>query len=260
LIILIFNDFIFFFMQNHFGLSIKSSTYPPNLPMKYLQFAALALLAACAPKESDSDKKRAEQSRNLSDFLPKGYVLAEKISGDLNNDGLEDVVLLIKATDSSKVIQDEDRGTLDRNRRGLLVLLGKKDAYEPIIKNYDCFSSENEDGGVYFAPELSLTIEEGLLQVHYAHGRYGYWQYSFRYQASDLALIGYEAGENRGSVVQRIVQLDFMNKKKLVRDNLNKDQDESEEVFVDSTQDIALDKLLRLSEIKDFDALDMSGY
>ncbi len=228
--------------------------------MRYLQFAVLALLASCTPQEGDSDKKQAEQSQNLSDFLPKGYVLAEKIGGDLNNDGLEDVVLLIKATDSSQVIQDEDRGTLDRNRRGIIVLFAKNGAYEAVIKNYDCFSSENEDGGVYFPPELSVAIKDGQLHFHYAHGRYGYWQYSFRYEASDFALAGYEASENRGPVVQRIVQLDFMTKKKLIRDNLNKDQEEGKEAFVDSTQDIALGKALLLSEIKDFDALDMSGY
>ena len=228
--------------------------------MKYLRFAALALLAACAPKDNNSDKKQAEQSPNLSDFLPKGYVLAEKIGGDLNNDGLEDVVLLIKATDSSQVIQDEDRGTLDRNRRGIVVLFAKNGAYEAVVKNYDCFSSENEDGGVYFPPELSVEIKEGQLHFHYAHGRYGYWQYSFRHEASDFALAGYEASENRGPIVQRVVKLDFQNKKKLIRDNLNKDQEEGEEAFVDSTQDIALSKRLLLSEIKDFDTLDMSGY
>ena len=45
--------------------------------------------------------------------------------------------------------------------------------YVLATKNYDCFSSENEDGGVYFAPELDISIEKGNLYVHYGHGRYG---------------------------------------------------------------------------------------
>ena len=31
-------------------------------------------------------------------------------------------------------------------------------------------SSENEDGGVCFAPELWLEIKNNVLDVHYAHG------------------------------------------------------------------------------------------
>ena len=32
----------------------------------------------------------------VSDFLPEGYVVYEKIYGDLNNDGLDDCVVIIK--------------------------------------------------------------------------------------------------------------------------------------------------------------------
>ena len=39
-----------------------------------------------------ADKQR------ITDFIPKGYKLFEKISGDLNKDGLDDCVLIIKAT------------------------------------------------------------------------------------------------------------------------------------------------------------------
>jgi hypothetical protein len=106
-----------------------------------------------------------EGKKNPSDFVPKGYVINkyeggisaegwDEIRGDLNKDGLEDAVLIIKGTDKSKIIQDEDRGTLDRNRRGIIVLLNKGNYYELASKNYSCFSSENEDGGAYFAPEL----------------------------------------------------------------------------------------------------------
>ena len=42
-----------------------------------------------------------EQEQNLSAFLPKGYVVFEKINGDLNKDGIEDCVLIIKGTDKS---------------------------------------------------------------------------------------------------------------------------------------------------------------
>ena len=67
-----------------------------------------------------------EQSKNLSNFIPKGYVIFEKVNGDLNKDGKEDVILIIKGTDKSKMIKDEYRGEVDRNRRGIIVLFNKK--------------------------------------------------------------------------------------------------------------------------------------
>ena len=80
-----------------------------------------------------------EQKQNPTDFLPEGFVVFEKINGDLNKDGVEDCVLIIKGTDRNKIITDEYRGQLDRNRRGIIVLFKKNDYYELAIKNYDCW-------------------------------------------------------------------------------------------------------------------------
>ena len=93
-----------------------------------------------------------QEKKNPSDFIPKGYVIHkyeggisasgwDEIKGDLNKDGLEDIVLVIKGTDKSKIIQDEDRGKLDRNRRGLIILLNKGNSYWLAAKNYDCLTS-----------------------------------------------------------------------------------------------------------------------
>ena len=131
------------------------------------------------------------QIRSLKDpgsFLPKDYIIFEKVIGDLNNDSVPDCVLIIKGTDKTKIINDEYRGKLDRNRRGIIVLFKKNDKYELVTKNYNCFSSENEDGGVYFPPELSIEIKNSKLYVTYGHGRYGYWGYTFRFQGSEIAL------------------------------------------------------------------------
>lgn len=53
------------------------------------------------------------------ELLPKGYELVQTLTGDLNNDGLSDLVLVIQATDimdgrvASKNVPEET------NRRGL---------------------------------------------------------------------------------------------------------------------------------------------
>ena len=56
-------------------------------------------------------------------------------------------------------------------------------------------------GGNYYAPELWVEERKGNLYLRYCHGRYGYWEYCFRYQGSDFMLIGYEATYNHGPLV-----------------------------------------------------------
>ena len=196
-----------------------------------------------------------EKGKNPEDFLPKGYVVFEKVFGDLNKDGQEDCALIIKGTDKSKFVKDESRGELDRNRRGIIVLLKNNDGYELAVKNYECFSSENEDGGVYYSPELSFEITKGKLFVSYAHGRYGYWNYTFRFQNSDLELIGYDRSNNNGPIVNNDVSINFLTSTMIRNENTNEEADSGEEVFKKTVTKIRKSELLKLSEIEDFDEL-----
>jgi hypothetical protein len=201
-----------------------------------------------------------ETKQKPIDFLPKGYIVFETINGDLNKDGIDDCVLIIKGTDTNKIVADEYRGKLDRNRRGIIVLFSKKGQYELALKNLECFSSENEDGGVYFAPELSTEIKKGNLYFHYGHGRYGYWKYTFRFQNSNFELIGYDASDNHGPVINSETSINFSTKIKQTKINTNESADSGEEVFKATSKKIKIDKLLKLSQIKDFDELDLSIY
>ncbi len=201
------------------------------------------------------------KQRNASDFLPKGFVVVNTIKGDLNKDGAEDCVLIIKSTDKSQIITNESGEKSDRNRRGIIVLFKKGNQFELATKNYKCFSSENEDGGVYFAPELSVNIKKGNLIVHYSHGRYGYWSYTFRFQNSDFQLIGYDSAYRSNFVSDWVTfdeeSINFLNKKKLIREVIKTTKD-GKEIFKETWKSVVVSKLIKLSSIKDFDELDMS--
>ncbi|WP_416224388.1 hypothetical protein [Acinetobacter sp. ANC 4648] len=191
-------------------------------------------------------------------YIPAKYMLFEAIEGDLNKDGAKDLVLIVKGTDLKQWVNDEYRGKLDRNRRGMIVLLAEKGKYKQIISNLSCFSSENEDGGVYFAPELWVSIEKGLLNVHYGHGRYGYWNYSFRTQDNDLRLIGYDDSSNHGPYVESETSINFLTGQKVIRKNLNEDP-EGDPKFKETWRKVHLVPIY-LSKIKRFDELDFSGH
>ena len=201
----------------------------------------------------------AKVARSAADFVPRGYVVVQEIKGDLNKDHDPDIVLIIKGMDPSKFVKDEYRGKLDRNRRGILVALHDQHGYRLVLENRNCFSSETEDGGVYFAPELDVGINKGNLTIHYAHGRYGFWTFSFRYHNSDFALIGYDRSSNRGPVVQNTVSVNFSTGRARFQDNVNPDDDGGEEKFKETWKKFTLSKPIRLSEVRDFDELDVPG-
>ena len=218
---------------------------------KILLILPLFLLTILSCKAQDTEP---------SDFIPKGYAEFKKYSGDLNKDGLEDCVLIIKKTDSTNVVMNRFDKKVDRNRRGIIVLFKNANGYELADKNLECFSSENEDGGVYFAPELWIEIKDNKLYIHYGHGRYGYWKYTFRFQKSNFELIGYDSSSNRGPVTNRETSINFLTKKKLTKENTNENAEGGDEIFKENWNDIEIDNLIKLSEIKDFDELDMYNY
>ncbi len=210
-------------------------------------------------KNIKTDQQKLKSEHNLDTFLPKGYVIFEKINGDLNNDGIDDCVLIIKGTDKKQIVKDEYRGELDRNRRGIIILFKEGEQFKVVLQNNDCFSSENEDGGVYYAPELSVEIENRKLIVHYSHGRYGYWRYIFRFNNTDYELIGYDSS-NGAPVTDSETSVNFLTRKKQEKININENAEGGDEVFKETWTKINILKLIKLSEIEDFDNLDMSVY
>jgi len=204
------------------------------------------------------EEKVVDNGKPKKDFIPKGYVVYSEYFGDLNKDGIDDCVLIIKDTKPENIVTNRFESEVDRNRRGIVVLFKKGNGYELAVKNYNCFSSENEDGGVYFPPDLDIRLEKGNLILHYAHGRYGYWAYTFRHQNNDFELIGYDASDNFGPITERLISINFLTKKKLIKTNLNPQEGVDEEIFESKWSKIEVNKLIKLSEIEDFDELNVN--
>lgn len=172
----------------------------------------------------------------------------------MNKDRKTDLVLIVKATDPAKWVNDEYQGKLDRNRRGIIVLVNENGQYKKIIQNLSCFSSEYEDGGMYYAPELLLSVEQGLLNVHYAHGRYGYWRYRFQLKEYDLQLVGYDNSDNFGPYINSQTSINYLTQRKLVRENINKNRNDDTPKFKETWYKMNQVPVY-LSKIKDFDRL-----
>ena len=220
--------------------------------MKKLVFIIFLVIGANAFGQSTPRTKKSP-----TEFIPAGYAVSEKTQGDLNKDNQADYDFIIKDSNRANFLKNRFGEEVDRNRRGIIIVFKKNSQYELVLENRDCFSSENEDGGVYFAPDLMVSISKGNLLIHYAHGRYGYWAYNFRYQNSDFELIGYESSQNRGPLVERSTSINLMTRKMLIRENINQDAEAGDEKFKDTWKKFTLSKSIKLREIGNFDDFDV---
>ncbi|MCK4108157.1 hypothetical protein NVT87_05365 [Acinetobacter radioresistens] len=225
------------------------------IPYIFIFFMAITFPTLIwAENKSSEEIRLKEDSSRYKSYIPRSYRLTEVITGDLNKNRKTDVVLIVKATDPAKWVNDEYQGKLDRNRRGIIVLVNENGQYKKIIQNLSCLSSEYEDGGVYYAPELLLSVEQGLLNVHYAHGRYGYLRYRFQLKEHDLQLVGYDNSDNFGPYINSQTSINYLTQRKLVRENINKNRDDDTPKFKETWYKMNQAPVY-LSKIKDFDRL-----
>lgn len=216
------------------------------------------------PKDKNASVVEATKSNfkmNTAEFIPKNYTLYEEILGDLNNDGLDDSVLLLKGTDKEKILLDENSVNVNRNRRGIIILFKKGKGYELLLKNYECFSSESEEGSAYFDPELTLSIKKGNFEITFSHGKHGFWTYTFQNKKDDFELLKYYVSTSHGNdVIKSETTIDYSNQNKTIKTNTNKKAKIGKEVFKVNVEDIVIKKIVKLSEIKDFDELNILEY
>ena len=72
-------------------------------------------------------------------FVPKGWRLEHKALGDLNKDGLPDLVLVLRALDPANIIDNKGLGPrrFDTNPRLLVVAFAKPDGgYRRVLQNH----------------------------------------------------------------------------------------------------------------------------
>lgn len=199
-------------------------------------------------------------------FVPTGFVLqGQQCDWDFNQDGKTDCVLIIKDTQKSAWEEDERNSNhmVDRNRRGLIILLQKDTGYQKVLENRAIFASENEYGGVYYPPELSIDGKGNKLMFHYGHGRYGYFSYTFDYRTvnrqKDFYLIGYDSSSNHGPYVKSTISINFLTRKIRHQNNQETDWDSDTPRFKTTWRSFDKQPLIKLSDIKDIENIDFQN-
>ncbi len=135
-------------------------------------------------------------------FLPSGWRIEEQLSGDLNGDQRDDLVLVLRQQDPRNIVEHDGFGIspLDSNPRMLAIAFaGPAGGYTLAAQNHTLITRHE-------APNLSDVFEDGpgisivrgtLRTTLYFFSNAGSWStgsasFTFRWQDGAFALIGYD--------------------------------------------------------------------
>lgn len=195
-----------------------------------------------------ASKRHTVIAERIAGFIPAGYSIYEEIKGDLNKDGLEEIVLII------------DDGDSEGSRSGIIIAFNTGDHYDIALENFGCFSYEDVAFGKCGSPNrMNASIKSGFLIIDYAGGCVGTYPretYKFRYQDTSFELIGYDvvaeeylSGEDR-PIILKTTSVNFLSKKMQIK--TNKTSNNKKTAFDEVWNDITIKEPITLQNIGTF--------
>lgn len=131
------------------------------------------LLLICAVVYSQNDKS------NYPNFIGQNlkviennsdWIVLQKSSGDLNNDGLNDYAIILESKDSILEKRCSSCKLLKNKTRIIVVLLDQNEK-EKVITQNNSFIARGDEGGMLPHLEPELSIENGLMTIYYQYTR-----------------------------------------------------------------------------------------
>jgi hypothetical protein len=145
------------------------------------------------------------QSKTADGFVPKGWKLESKLQGDLNGDGIADLVFVVRQDNPRNVISNSDGlgvDPLDTNPRILAAAFGtKQNVFTLALQNHQLIP--RHESPTIDDPFGGISISKGAFKVslHYWASA-GSWStsetsFTFRYHNSCFQFVGYDRHETR---------------------------------------------------------------
>ncbi len=184
--------------------------------MKKILWIFLSQLMVFSISAQDYNKAQDSLIKKFLRFVPDSMALESVENSSYKDNEVEKSWILITkdvgAEDYEEADDDNDIGfwnaenqyCRDLGARGLIVLFKYKSGeYYKVVEKYNCLDSGEEDGGVYFAPEGNVYLDEdGVLSIVYGHGRYGGWGCSFKYINGEFKYIGSSSSESMSWIAE----------------------------------------------------------
>ncbi|MCX2745430.1 hypothetical protein OO013_16240 [Mangrovivirga sp. M17] len=153
--------------------------------------------------------------------IPAGWIVRDTASGDLNKDGLADLILVAQSDNKADYKTDNDSfgsDSINANKRLIYIFLNGQ-------KGLKLFSKVDDIIPEHVSPTMDdpyagISINNGILQVgYYFWANAGSWymystDYKFRFQNGDFYLIGIEHDNtHRGSGERETISVNFSTRK-----------------------------------------------
>lgn len=196
-----------------------------------------------------------EKGKTLHDIIPINCIILDTKTGDLNHDGILDLVFAIQDTDKKNIKKNDGMGsdTYDLNPRILGIYFGTKSgeySQKLVSKEFIIL----RDNPVMDEPFDGFKINKnGILSIKYKFWfSVGSWfmsttEYKFRFQEDAFALIGYESEEiHRGTGENTSYSINFLTRKmEIIKGSISDD-----EITSNKNKKFVLKKLLTLKSMK----------
>ena len=132
-------------------------------------------------------------------YLPAGWKVLKMAQGDLNADGMADLVFVREETDPKKITERDDGYELNGNPRVVVTLLAEKDGYRKVGEYPKFIPPEYTlEFDNYLDRFAEMKVEKGVITFEFEWFATAgtYWtsheSFKFRLEAGKLRLIGSE--------------------------------------------------------------------
>jgi len=136
-----------------------------------------------------------KKSQKVKDFIPAGWIILDSASGDLNNDRLKDIAVILQHKDSVTLINTDEDTVMTQPRILIILLKTNTDNSFQLSEQSNSFILKH-DNSAMDDPFRELNIINGILEIKF-HLFYniGSWytsstSYKFRHQKGEFVLIG----------------------------------------------------------------------
>lgn len=171
----------------------------------------------------------------LAQWVPNGWKVITNNAGDLNRDGIDDVVLVTEGTNPANFKKKAEGSLgpniLNLNPRRLIILLGSSSGLKEVLRRDDLLPSENTEDMDCLADPLAnggVSIARGNLVIELQDwrscGSYGVVneKFTFGTQGTRFQLIGYDRSESSRSTGERSeYSTNYLTGKKKITTGLN---------------------------------------
>lgn len=166
-----------------------------------------------------------DQGKSVATLVPKNWKVIDSISGDLNNDNIQDLALVLEfyrpVKESRAYGDNETELVTEVQKPRILAIYFKRSAggaFRLVTQNNN-FMLRSEEGGAMGDPLRPMLIEENQLLLSFEGGANWRWKlkYSFKYLNKDWQLVrANNLAYHSGSGEMNDKQYDFINKTRKV--------------------------------------------